>query len=137
MLHEFQKEKRNARQNKELTKSTYPLLTRRKEPHYRKSFSRWGMFGMKGGQKVTDLDSDTLFLDGEPRNHVWQQRWGFQTLGLSQSLRCQTSCHNQKRTLRDWFAGLVMQQLLKTVDDDSVADWAYYYADMMLKERNK
>ena len=42
-----------------------------------------------------------------------------------------------ERTLRDWFAGLAMVQLMQTHDDDDVAGWSYHYADMMLKERNK
>lgn len=40
-------------------------------------------------------------------------------------------------TLRDYFAGLAMVQLMQVHDANVVADWAYHFADMMLKERNK
>ncbi len=43
----------------------------------------------------------------------------------------------EERTLRDWFAGLAMVQLMQTHDDAEVAGWSYHFADMMLKERNK
>ncbi len=90
----------------------------------------------ESGQKVSELDSDTLFLEkdmdityGDKQDF---NRFNYTTLTVSDIMP-----QTEERTLRDWFAGLAMQQLLKTVDDDSVADWAYYYADAMLKERNK
>ncbi len=43
----------------------------------------------------------------------------------------------EERTLRDWFAGLAMVQIMQTHDENDVAGWAYHFADMMLKERNK
>ena len=95
-----------------------------------------GYVWYESGQKVTDLDSDTLFLDGEQEitcgNKDDFKHWDYPILTVSDIMP-----QPEGITLRDWFAGLAMQQLLKTVDDDSVADWAYYYADMMLKERNK
>ena len=44
----------------------------------------------------------------------------------------------EERTLRDWFAGLAMVQDNANTMIAMNAGWAYhYFADMMLKERNK
>ncbi len=45
--------------------------------------------------------------------------------------------YKEVRTLRDWFAGLAMQQLLQTHTFDEIAECSYTLADLMIKERNK
>lgn len=40
-------------------------------------------------------------------------------------------------TLRDWFAGLAMVQLMQEFEIQGTVGRAYEYADAMLKERNK
>ena len=90
----------------------------------------------EGGQKVTDLDSDTLFLDREQEitcgNKDDFKNWDYPILTVSDIMP-----QKEERTLRDWFAGLAMVQIMQTHDDDEVAGWSYHFADMMLKERNK
>ena len=90
----------------------------------------------EGGQKVTDLDADTLFLDGDQEitcgNKDEFKHWDYPILTVSDIMP-----QTEDRTLRDWFAGLAMMQIMQTHDDAEVAGWSYHFADMMLKERNK
>lgn len=88
------------------------------------------------GQKVTDLDSDTLFLEKDMDitcgNKDDFRHWDCPILTVSDIMP-----QKEERTLRDWFAGLAMVQIMQTHDEDEVAGWSYRFADMMLKERNK
>lgn len=92
-----------------------------------------------GGQEVEELDMDFLFLYddmditccGERRDFIESNHTPITVYDTIPQLI------PSERTLRDWFAGLAMVQIMQTHDDDDVAGWSYHYADMMLKERNK
>ena len=88
------------------------------------------------GQKVTCLDSDALFLEKDMDitcgNKKDFSRYDYPILTVADIMP-----QPEERTLRDWFAGLAMVQIMQTHDDDEVAGWSYHFADMMLKERNK
>ena len=93
-----------------------------------------------GGQEVEELDKDFLFLYddmditccGERRDFIESNHTPITVSDIMpQTIELPTI------TLRDWFAGLAMVQIMQTHDDDEVAGWSYHFADMMLKERNK
>ena len=88
------------------------------------------------GQKVCELDADFLFLyedmDITCGNKYDFNRHDYHIITVSDIMP-----QSEGRTLRDWFAGLAMVQLMQTHDDGEVAGWSYHFADMMLKERNK
>ena len=99
----------------------------------------------EGGQKVTDLDSDTLFLDKDMDitcgNKYDFNRFQYPILTVADIM----PQSEPTISLRDLFAGDVFGHLVKLsvnqeVDDytpEEVARDAYRYADAMLKERNK
>ena len=97
---------------------------------------KMGYAWYESGQKVTDLDSDTLFLDEDMEitcgNKYDFNRFKYPILTVSDIMP-----QPEEMTLRDWFAGLAMVQIMQTHDDGEVAGWSYHFADMMLKERNK
>ena len=90
----------------------------------------------EGGQKVCELDADFLFLYEDmditcgSKNDFNRHKYPILTVSAIMP-------QSEERTLRDWFAGLAMVQIMQTHDDDEVAGWSYHFADMMLKERNK
>ena len=93
------------------------------------------------GQKVTDLVSDTLFLEKDMDitcgNKDAFHHWDCPILTVSdimpQTIELPTI------TLRDYFAGQALFGLMAMypLSDRQVAKRAYEYADAMLKERNK
>ena len=88
------------------------------------------------GQKVTYLDSDALFLDKD-MDITCGRKQDFNHCKYPILTVSDIMPQPEERTLRDWFAGLAMVQLMQTHDDGEVAGWSYHFADMMLKERNK
>ena len=92
-----------------------------------------------GEQEVEELDMDFLFLYDdmditccdERRDFIESNHTPITVFDIIPQLI------TSEITLRDWFAGLAMVQIMQTHDDDDVAGWSYHYADMMLKERNK
>lgn len=92
-----------------------------------------------GEQEVAELDMSFLFLYKD-MDITCCEKWAEfdssdHTPILVTDIMSQTI--SEERTLRDWFAGLAMMQIMQTHDDNDVAGWAYHFADMMLKERNK
>ena len=90
----------------------------------------------ESGQKVSELDSDTLFLEkdmdityGDKQDF---NRFNYTTLTVSDIMP-----QTEERTLRDWFAGLAMVQLMQEFETQGTVGRAYELADAMLKERNK
>ncbi len=83
-----------------------------------------------------ELDANVLFLspdmDISYGNKKDFSRYDYPILTVSDIMP-----QSEERTLRDWFAGLAMVQIMQTHDDGEVAGWSYHFADMMLKERNK
>ena len=94
-----------------------------------------------GGQKVTDLDSDTLFLEKDMDitcgNKDAFHHWDYPILTVS-DIMPQTITPSTL-SLRDYFAGQALFGLMAMypLSDRQVAKRAYEYADAMLKERNK
>ena len=93
----------------------------------------------EGGQKVTCLDSDALFLEKDMDitcgNKKDFSRYDYPILTVSDIMP-----QPEERTLRDWFAGLAMQGMVVSAEilpENVIARDAYAYADAMLKERNK
>jgi len=88
------------------------------------------------GQSIANFNEGFLILhqDGDISccNTVYSRKFDYPALTVSDIMP-----QPEERTLRDWFAGLAMVQLMQTHDDDDVAGWSYHYADMMIKERNK
>ena len=91
------------------------------------------------GQKVTDLVSDTLFLEKDMDITCGSKkdfhRYDYQIITVSDIMP-----QPEERTLRDWFAGLAMQGMVVSAEilpENFIARDAYAYADAMLKERNK
>ena len=88
------------------------------------------------GQKVGELNANFLFLSPDMDilygNKKDFSHYDYPILTVSDIMP-----QPEERTLRDWFAGLAMVQIMQTHDDDEVAGWSYHFADMMLKERNK
>ena len=93
------------------------------------------------GQKVTDLDSDTLFLEKDMDitcgNKDDFNRYKYPILTVS-DIMPQTITPSTL-SLRDYFAGQALFGLMAMypLSDRQVAKRAYEYADAMLKERNK
>ena len=94
-----------------------------------------------GGQKVTELDSDTLFLEKDmditcgSKNDFNRYKYPVLTVSdiMPQTITPATL------SLRDYFAGQALFGLMAMypLSDRQVAKRAYEYADAMLKERNK
>ena len=88
------------------------------------------------GQKVCELNANFLFLSPDMDilygNKKDFSRYDYPILTVPDIMP-----QPEERTLRDWFAGLAMVQIMQTHDDGEVAGWSYHFADMMLKERNK
>ena len=97
---------------------------------------KMGYAWYESGQKVTDLDSDTLFLDEDMEitcgNKYDFNRFKYPILTVSDIIP-----QPEERTLRDWFAGLAMVQLMQEFETQGTVGRAYELADAMLKERNK
>lgn len=93
----------------------------------------------KFGQKVTDLDSDTLFLDKD-QEITCGNKYSFNHCKYPILTVSDIMPQTEERTLRDWFAGLAMQGMVVSAEilpENVIARDAYAYADAMLKERNK
>ena len=92
----------------------------------------------ESGQKVSELNADVLFLSPDMDitcgNKKDLSRYDYPILTVPDIMPQPIP---EERTLRDWFAGLAMVQIMQTHDDGEVAGWSYHFADMMLKERNK
>ena len=93
----------------------------------------------ESGQKVTELDSDTLLLEKDmditcgSKNDFNHYKYPILTVSdiMPQS---------EGRTLRDWFAGLAISGMVinvAIVSFDEMSRDAYALADAMIKERNK
>ena len=92
-----------------------------------------------GGQKVSELDSDTLFLEKD-RDITCGRKIDYSTCKYAPLTVSDIMSQPEERTLRDWFAGLAMQGMVVSAEilpAHIIAKDAYYYADLMLKERNK
>ena len=97
-----------------------------------------------GGQKVSELDSDTLFLEKD-RDITCGRKIDYSTCKYAPLTVSDIMSQPEERTLRDWFAGLAMQGILSNDASgigspdfkfDSRAQKAYLMADAMIKERN-
>ena len=92
------------------------------------------------GQNVIDLDSATLFLEKDMEitcgNKYDFNHCNYPILTVSDIMP-----QSKERTLRDWFAGLVMQGLFSNPevkrDFNLIVESSFVIADAMLKERNK
>ena len=97
----------------------------------------WG----ESGQKVSELDSDTLFLEKDMDitygNKYDFYRVNYTTLTVS-DIMPQTITPSTL-SLRDYFAGQALFGLMAMypLSDIQVAKRSFEYADAMLKERNK
>ncbi len=95
----------------------------------------------ESGQEVTDLDSDTLFLDRDQEitcgNKDDFRHWDYPILTVSDIMPQPIT--PATLSLRDYFAGQALFGLMAMypLSDVQVAKRAYQYADAMLKERNK
>jgi len=105
-----------------------------------------------GGQKVSELDADVLFLSPDMELSFGGSksfsRYDYPILTVSDIMP-----QTEERTLRDWFAGQALAgftvglggYLLKEeysaytngACNSSIANRCYALADLMLKERNK
>ncbi len=91
-------------------------------------------------QEVIELDKDFLFLykdmDISYGNKQDFNRFNYTTLTVSDIIP-----QPEERTLRDWFAGLVMQGLFSNPevkrDFNLIVESSFVIADLMIKERNK
>ena len=92
------------------------------------------------GQNVIDLDSATLFLEKDMEitcgNKYDFNHCNYPILTVSDIMP-----QPEERTLRDWFAGMVMQGLFSNSevkrDFNLIVESSFVIADAMLKERNK
>lgn len=89
-----------------------------------------------GGKKIAKGSEDFYLLHEDMDITCCDSRYANKTLFTPLTVS-DIMPQPEERTLRDWFAGLAMVQIMQTHDDDEVAGWSYHFADMMLKERNK
>ncbi len=102
---------------------------------------KMGYSWYESGQEVTDLDSDTLFLDRDQEitcgNKNDFKHWDYPILTVSDIMP--QTITPATLSLRDYFAGQALFGLMAMypLSDRQVAKRAYEYADAMIKERNK
>ena len=90
----------------------------------------------ESGQKVTDLDSDALFLEKD-MDITCGRKQDFNHCKYPILTVSDIMPQSEERTLRDWFAGLAMVQLMQEFETQGTVGRAYELADAMIKERNK
>ena len=94
-----------------------------------------------GEQEVDELDMSFLFLYKD-MDITYCEKWAeFDSSDHTPILVTDIMPQSEERTLRDWFAGLVMQGLFSNPevkrDFSLIAESSFVIADAMLKERNK